>query len=132
MVRLEQTRGAAGAAPAEAGANERTAGGRYRKAGRGCGGRKGQGRKDEDVSGHRWGASSHTHLRGCTDEGRGFWLRVHEIPQAGRAAKGKPVVNLINVTPDTHVHTIVPESGSHPPETTPSPPSEGPRRTTTP
>jgi DNA gyrase subunit A len=33
---------------------------------------------------------------------------VHEIPQAGRAAKGKPVVNLINVTPDTTISAMVP------------------------
>ena len=33
-------------------------------------------------------------------DGRCFWLKVHEIPQVGRAAKGKPVVNLINVAPE--------------------------------
>ena len=43
-----------------------------------------------------------------TDDGRCFWLKVHEIPQAGRAAKGKPIVNLINVSPDTKVSAIVP------------------------
>jgi DNA gyrase subunit A len=33
---------------------------------------------------------------------------VHEIPQAGRAAKGKPIVNLINVSADTRVKSMVP------------------------
>ena len=42
-----------------------------------------------------------------TDDGRCFWLKVHEIPQAGRAAKGKPIVNMINVSPDTQVSAIV-------------------------
>jgi DNA gyrase subunit A len=42
-----------------------------------------------------------------TDDGRCFWLRVYEIPQAGRATKGKPIVNLINVLPDTKIQTMV-------------------------
>ena len=33
---------------------------------------------------------------------------MHELPQAGRATKGKPIVNLINVTPDTQIKAIVP------------------------
>src|SRR5206468_1320800 len=41
-------------------------------------------------------------------DGRCFWLKVHEIPQAGRAAKGKPIVNLINVSPDTAIKAMVP------------------------
>ncbi len=43
-----------------------------------------------------------------TDDGRCYWLKVHEIPQAGRAAKGKPIVNLINVTPDTRIRSMLP------------------------
>jgi len=64
--------------------------------------------KDEDFIEHLFIASTHEYLLVFTDDGRCFWLRVHEIPQAGRAAKGKPVVNLINVTPDTTVQSIVP------------------------
>ena len=64
--------------------------------------------KDEDFIEHLFIASTHEYLLVFTDDGRCFWLRVHEIPQAGRAAKGKPVVNLINVTPDTKVQSIVP------------------------
>ena len=43
-----------------------------------------------------------------TDDGRCFWLKVHEIPQAGRAAKGKPIVNMINVSPDTRIQAMMP------------------------
>jgi DNA gyrase subunit A len=43
-----------------------------------------------------------------TDDGRCFWLKVHEIPQAGRATRGKPIVNLINVTPDTRIRSMLP------------------------
>jgi DNA gyrase subunit A len=42
-----------------------------------------------------------------TDAGRCYWLRVYEIPQAGRATKGTPIVNLINVSPDTKVQAMV-------------------------
>ncbi|NUR18088.1 MAG: DNA gyrase subunit A, partial [Gemmatimonadaceae bacterium] len=66
------------------------------------------GLKDEDFIEHLFIASTHDYLLVFTDDGRCFWLKVHEIPQAGRAAKGKPVVNLINVTPDTLVKAIVP------------------------
>ena len=52
--------------------------------------------------------STHDYILCFTDDGRCFWLKVHEIPQAGRAAKGKPIVNLINVQPDTQIRAIVP------------------------
>ena len=42
-----------------------------------------------------------------TEDGRCFRLKVHEIPQAGRAAKGKPVVNLINVAAETKISSFV-------------------------
>jgi DNA gyrase subunit A len=43
-----------------------------------------------------------------THDGRVYWLKVHEIPEAGRAAKGKPIVNLINVGADTRVAAVQP------------------------
>jgi DNA gyrase subunit A len=42
-----------------------------------------------------------------TDDGRCFWLKVHEIPPAGRHTRGKPIVNLINVSPDTVIRSMV-------------------------
>jgi DNA gyrase subunit A len=87
---------------------KRTAVSTYKKQRRGGRGLNGQGLKDEDFIEHLFVASSHQHLLVFTDDGRCFWLRVHEIPQAGRAAKGKPVVNLINVTPDTKIQGILP------------------------
>ncbi len=76
-----------------------------RRGGRGL---SGQGLKDEDFVELLFIASTHEYLLVFTDDGRCFWLKVHEIPQAGRATKGKPVVNLINVTPETKVQSIVP------------------------
>jgi DNA gyrase subunit A len=87
---------------------KRTSVSTYKKQRRGGRGLNGQALKDEDFIEHLFVATTHEYLLVFTDDGRCFWLRVHEIPQAGRAAKGKPVVNLINVTPDTKVQAILP------------------------
>ncbi|PYP80473.1 MAG: DNA gyrase subunit A [Gemmatimonadetes bacterium] len=87
---------------------KRTSVSTYKKQRRGGRGLNGQALKDEDFVEHLFVASTHEYILVFTDDGRCFWLKVHEIPQAGRAAKGKPVVNLINVTPDTKVQAIVP------------------------
>src|SRR5690348_18401184 len=69
----------------------------YKKQRRGGRGNNGQALKDEDFVEHLFIASTHDYILFFTSDGRCFWLKVHEIPLAGRAAKGKPVVNLINV-----------------------------------
>ncbi|HEY5218593.1 MAG TPA: DNA gyrase subunit A, partial [Gemmatimonadaceae bacterium] len=80
---------------------KRTAVSTYRRQRRGGKGGTGATLKDEDFVEHLFIASTHDYLLFFTDDGRVFWLKVHEIPQAGRAAKGKPIVNMINVSPDT-------------------------------
>ena len=50
----------------------------------------------------------HYHILFFTDDGRCFKIKVHEIPQAGRATKGRPIVNLINVSPDTSIKAMLP------------------------
>jgi DNA gyrase subunit A len=87
---------------------KRTSVSTYKKQRRGGRGLNGQALKDDDFVEHLFVATTHEYLLVFTDDGRCFWLRVHEIPQAGRAAKGKPVVNLINVTPDTKLQAILP------------------------
>ena len=79
---------------------------RQRRGGRGLNGQRPQGRGLHRAPVHRRRRT--TTCSFFTDDGRCFWLKVHEIPQAGRAAKGKPIVNLINVSPDTQVTAIVP------------------------
>jgi DNA gyrase subunit A len=87
---------------------KRTSVSTYRKQRRGGRGLNGQGLKDEDFVEHLFIASTHDYILVFTEDGRCFWLKVHEIPQAGRAAKGKPIVNLINVTADTTISAMVP------------------------
>src|SRR5687767_13601438 len=87
---------------------KRTSVSTYRKQRRGGRGLSGQGLKDEDFIERLFIGSTHDYILCFTDDGRCFWLKVHEIPQAGRAAKGKPIVNLINVTADTQISAMVP------------------------
>ena len=79
----------------------------YRKQKRGGQGLKGTELKLDDFVEHFFTAKTHDYLLVFTEDGRCFWLKVHEIPEGGRAAKGKPIVNLINVSPDTQVSAFV-------------------------
>lgn len=80
----------------------------YKRQGRGGRGKAGADLRENDFIEQLYVASTHTYMLIFTDDGRCFWLKVHELPQAGRATRGKPIVNLINVTPDTRIRTIVP------------------------
>jgi len=90
-----------------AGYIKRTSIATYRKQKRGGQGLKGTELKLDDFVEHFFTAKTHDYLLVFTDDGRCFWLKVHEIPEGGRAAKGKPIVNLVNVTPDTQVSAVV-------------------------
>ena len=87
---------------------KRTAVSLFHKQGRGGRGRIGADLKDGDFMEQMYVTSTHHYILIFTDDGRCFWLKVHELPQAGRATRGKPIVNLINVTPDTRIRAIVP------------------------
>jgi len=91
-----------------AGYIKRTSISTYRKQRRGGVGTKGTELRTDDFVEHLFVAKTHDYLLVFTQDGRCFWLKVHEIPEGGRATKGKPIVNLINVTPDTLVKAIVP------------------------
>jgi DNA gyrase subunit A len=89
---------------------KRTAVSTYRRQRRGGRGLSGQDLKDQDFIEHLFIGSTHDHILFFTEDGRCFKLKVHEIPQAGRATKGRPIVNLINVTPDTRIKAMLPVS----------------------
>ena len=91
-----------------AGYIKRTSISTYRKQRRGGVGTIGTDLRTDDFVEHLFVAQTHDYLLVFTHDGRCFWLKVHEIPEGGRATKGKPIVNLINVTADTLVKAIVP------------------------
>ena len=90
-----------------AGYIKRTSIATYRKQKRGGQGLKGTELKMDDFVEHFFTAKTHDYLLVFTNDGRCFWLKVHEIPEGGRAAKGKPIPNLINVSAETAVSAVV-------------------------
>jgi DNA gyrase subunit A len=80
----------------------------YRSQRRGGRGVAGTARRDEDFIEHLFVASTHNYLLVLTNLGRCHWLKVHEIPLAGRTAKGKAIVNLINKRREERVTAVVP------------------------
>lgn len=64
--------------------------------------------KDEDYVEHLLVTSSHDTVLCFTDAGKVYWLRVFEIPQAGRNAKGRPMVNILSLDADERISTILP------------------------
>jgi len=67
----------------------------YRSQRRGGKGRMGMVTKEEDFVEHLFVASTHTYMLFFSDRGKVYWLKVHEIPQAGTVARGKAIVNLL-------------------------------------
>jgi len=63
--------------------------------------------KEDDFVERLYIASTHSYLLFLTNQGRLYWLKVHEVPPAGRMSKGKAVVNLINLAEDEKVATVL-------------------------
>ncbi len=80
----------------------------YRAQRRGGKGKIGMGIKEEDFVETLFTASTHDYLLFFTDAGKVYWLKVHEIPEAGRAAKGKALINLLALGSDEKVSATVP------------------------
>ena len=80
----------------------------YRAQRRGGKGRTGAGTRDEDFLENLFVASTHSYLLVFSDKGKVYWLKVHEIPQAGPAARGKPIVNLVQLAQGEKVAAILP------------------------
>lgn len=79
----------------------------YRRQSRGGKGVTGAGTKDEDFIEHMFVASTHHYIMFFTDRGKCYWLKVHEIPEGGRAAKGRSILNLIEKDKDENITAFV-------------------------
>ena len=80
----------------------------YRAQRRGGKGKSGIKPKEEDFVENLFIASTHSYVLIFTDLGKVYWLKVHEIPQGGRASRGKAIVNLLQLAPEEKVMTILP------------------------
>jgi len=80
----------------------------YKRQRRGGRGLNGADLKAEDWVEHLFIASTHDYVMFFSNRGQVYWLKVHEIPQAGRAARGKPVINCIAIKPDEQIAALVP------------------------
>lgn len=80
----------------------------YRAQRRGGKGLTGVVPKEEDFVEHLFVASSHNYLLFFTNQGRVYWKKVHEIPEAGRTSKGKAIVNLLELQKNEKLATILP------------------------
>jgi len=80
----------------------------YRRQRRGGRGVTAAGTREDDWVEHLFIASTHDYVMFFTQNGQCYWLKVHEIPQAARAARGKSIVNCIAMKPDERLASLVP------------------------
>ncbi len=80
----------------------------YRAQRRGGRGKTGMSTGSEDFVEDLFVASTHSYILIFTRLGKAFWLKVHEVPQAGRTAKGKAITNLIRMASDDSVAAVLP------------------------
>ncbi len=79
----------------------------YREQHRGGRGKTGVTFRDEDALQHILAANTHDSLLVFTNRGRVYQIKVHELPDSGRTAKGVPIVNVISLQPDETVTTLM-------------------------
>ncbi|MDR0867792.1 MAG: DNA gyrase subunit A [Planctomycetota bacterium] len=80
----------------------------YRKQGRGGKGVTGAAVADDDFVEHLFIGSTHDYLLFFTSIGKIHWLKIYDLPQMGRAAKGRPLVNLLQLENGETVQALVP------------------------
>jgi len=79
----------------------------YRKQARGGRGVTGAGTKDEDFIEHMFVASTHHYIMFFTDKGKCYWKKVHEVPEGGRASRGRSLQNLVEKEKDEQITAFV-------------------------
>ncbi len=80
----------------------------YRAQARGGKGKIAATTRDEDFVKDLFVASTHSHILFYTTVGKVYWIKVHELPQAGRAARGRPIVNLLRLRDGERVSAFLP------------------------
>ena len=80
----------------------------YRKQNRGGKGVTGAGMKEGDFVENLFIASTHDYILFFTDLGKVYWLKVYDIPHFGRVAKGRAIVNLLNLEKNENVTSMIP------------------------
>jgi len=79
----------------------------YRRQGRGGTGSSGASTRVEDFIEHMFIASTHHYMLIFTNKGKCYWLKVHEIPLAGKGSKGRAIVNLLQIQKDEQIAAFV-------------------------
>jgi DNA gyrase subunit A len=79
----------------------------YRNQRRGGKGKTGMGTKEDDFVEHLFVASTHHTFMFFTNMGKVYWCKVYDIPQAGRMSLGKAIVNLLNLSKEEKLTTVV-------------------------
>ncbi len=80
----------------------------YQAQGRGGKGKVATATKDEDFVDKLFVASTHDTILCFSNQGKVYWLKVYELPQAGRNARGKPIVNLLPLESKEQINAILP------------------------
>ena len=80
----------------------------YRSQNRGGKGITGMKTREEDFVEHLFSASTHSYILFFTNRGKCYWLKVWEIPEAGRTARGKAVVNLLQLDQGESIAAFLP------------------------
>ena len=80
----------------------------YRAQRRGGRGKSATQMKEEDFVDKLWIANTHDTLLCFTSKGKVYWMKVYELPQASRASRGKPIVNLLPLDSDERVNAVLP------------------------
>ena len=86
---------------------KRTALTEYRTQSRGGVGSRGATTKNDDWTEYLFTASTHNYLLIFTDLGKLFWLKTYAIPEGSKASKGRPIQNLINITSEDRIRSII-------------------------
>ncbi|HLC17428.1 MAG TPA: DNA gyrase C-terminal beta-propeller domain-containing protein, partial [Thermodesulfobacteriota bacterium] len=87
---------------------KRTPTSQFRIQKRGGKGKTGMTPKEEDFVSNLFVASTHSHILFFTDMGKAYALKVYDIPQAGRAARGKAIVNILNISQGENITAFLP------------------------